>query len=47
MDEMAAAALFTVLADENVMIPAAKLGHGSSNYTMKVLYTVDIIYQGG
>ena len=26
MKEMAAAALFTVLADENVMIPAAKMG---------------------
>lgn len=44
---MAAAALFTVLADENVMIPAAKLRYGSSNHTMKVLYTVHIIYQRG
>lgn len=35
MDEMAAAALFTVSADENVMIPAAKRGLCCSNYTSK------------
>lgn len=50
MNEMAAAALFTVLADENVMIPAAKWGHCSSNYTRaqlkKMQYTVNTIYQG-
>lgn len=49
MNEMAAAALFTVLADENVMIPAAKWGHCSSNYTRaqlkKMQYTVNTIYQ--
>lgn len=35
MDEMAAATLFTVSADENVMIPAAKRGLCCSNYTSK------------
>lgn len=49
MNGIRAVALFTVLADENVMIPAAKLGHCSSNYTRvqlkKMQYTVNTIYQ--
>lgn len=49
MNEIAAAALFTVLADENVMIPAAKWGLCSSNYTRvqlkKIHCTVNTIYQ--
>jgi len=45
MNEMAAAALFTVLADEIVMIPAAQWGHCSSNYSRrrlkKMQYTIN------